>query len=260
MLSGDPIKLSKIFSCLFIFKRFSGLRGELHVYISLKLLVLNATAKYIHVLSSNCFLYEHIQHVSRTKRGFLNFSAKIIPPHLRIVSILGLLSDIQTISDPEYQWIDRIRSPRASNEARQYIIRKSLRDLARNIARKAYSLGANAIFGFKFFLQNIIVFFIHVNKCRFSCRYNEFADIEGESTGQISFRVYGTALKLVLCDKEDAVVEKILYPLISLSILPIPYVLGFAAIVCARVVHILEDDDDIDETKKKSLVLFIFLY
>lgn len=64
---------------------------------------------------------------------------------------MGLVSDIETVNDPEYEWIDRIRTPRASNEARQNIIRKSLRELARNIAQKAHSLGSNAVLGYIMF-------------------------------------------------------------------------------------------------------------
>jgi len=69
-------------------------------------------------------------------------------------------------SDPEYQWIDKIRTPRASNEARQALFAKLSGDfqhkclphylkaikyignVARMISRKVVELGGNAIVGY----------------------------------------------------------------------------------------------------------------
>lgn len=34
----------------------------------------------------------------------------------------GFVEELVVNEDPEYQWIDRIRTPRASNEARQRLI------------------------------------------------------------------------------------------------------------------------------------------
>ncbi|KAM3726653.1 C2 domain-containing protein [Dirofilaria immitis] len=61
---------------------------------------------------------------------------------LSVSDIIGFVSKIASVIDPEYEWIDRIRSPRASNEARQSIIRKSLRELTKDIAEKAHFLYA----------------------------------------------------------------------------------------------------------------------
>lgn len=36
--------------------------------------------------------------------------------------IHGFVEELVVNEDPEYQWIDRIRTPRASNEARQRLI------------------------------------------------------------------------------------------------------------------------------------------
>lgn len=45
-------------------------------------------------------------------------SAPIIP-HGYSCNVLGFVEELVINDDPEYQWIDKIRTPRASNEARQ---------------------------------------------------------------------------------------------------------------------------------------------
>ena len=50
--------------------------------------------------------------------------------------------------DPEYQWIDKIRTPRASNEARQTLFMKLSSTVQRKIGLMALELGANAVLGY----------------------------------------------------------------------------------------------------------------
>ena len=49
--------------------------------------------------------------------------------------------------DPEYKWIDKIRTPRASNEARQTLFLKLSNEVQRRIGVKALDLGGNAVIG-----------------------------------------------------------------------------------------------------------------
>jgi len=51
--------------------------------------------------------------------------------------------------DPEYQWIDKIRTPRASNEARQTLFVKLSGAVQRRIGLKALELGCNAVVGYE---------------------------------------------------------------------------------------------------------------
>lgn len=74
--------------------------------------------------------------------------------------------------DPEYQWIDKIRTPRASNEARQTLFFKLSGELQRKIGVKALDLGGNAVIG-----------------------YSQCFDLEGESG--IVARGIGTAITLI---------------------------------------------------------------
>lgn len=45
--------------------------------------------------------------------------APIIPHGYQVQAIHGFVEELVVNDDPEYQWIDKIRTPRASNEARQ---------------------------------------------------------------------------------------------------------------------------------------------
>lgn len=49
-------------------------------------------------------------------------AAASIPRCYRAVLVHGFVEELVVNEDPEYQWIDRIRTPRASNEARQRLI------------------------------------------------------------------------------------------------------------------------------------------
>lgn len=49
-------------------------------------------------------------------------AATSIPRCYRAVMVHGFVEELVVNEDPEYQWIDRIRTPRASNEARQRLI------------------------------------------------------------------------------------------------------------------------------------------
>lgn len=52
------------------------------------------------------------------------FSAPCIPIGYRAQVIHGFVEELVVNDDPEYQWIDKIRTPRASNEARQVVFLK----------------------------------------------------------------------------------------------------------------------------------------
>lgn len=60
--------------------------------------------------------------ISRSITDFFFLTATSIPKCYRAVIIHGFVEELVVNEDPEYQWIDRIRTPRASNEARQRLI------------------------------------------------------------------------------------------------------------------------------------------
>ena len=54
----------------------------------------------------------------------LSFVATEVPQGYRLQIINGFVEELVVNDDPEYQWIDKIRTPRASNEARQRLFSK----------------------------------------------------------------------------------------------------------------------------------------
>lgn len=98
--------------------------------------------------------------------------APVIPHGYHAQIIHGFVEELIVNDDPEYQWIDKIRTPRASNEARQTLFFKLSGELQRKIGVKAIDLGGNAVIG-----------------------YSQCFDLEGESG--IVARGIGTAITLI---------------------------------------------------------------
>lgn len=104
----------------------------------------------------------------------------------------GFVEELVVEDDPEYQWLDKIRTPRATNEARQTIFLKLSNEVQRRIGLKVLELGANAVIGLVIFR----IYFIPIFRIYFfSVRYNQYFDLEGESG--IVVRGIGTAVTLV---------------------------------------------------------------
>lgn len=59
--------------------------------------------------------------------------APTIPQGYQAKIINGFVEELIVDDDPEYQWIDKIRTPRASNEARQTLFLKLSGELQRKI-------------------------------------------------------------------------------------------------------------------------------
>lgn len=75
------------------------------------------------------------------------FSATVIPQGYYAQIIHGFVEELVVTDDPEYQWIDKIRTPRASNEARQTLFFKISGEIQRKIGLKALDLGGNSVIG-----------------------------------------------------------------------------------------------------------------
>lgn len=58
-----------------------------------------------------------------------------------------MVEELVVSDDPEYHWIDKIRTPRASNEARQTLFFKLSGEVQRRIGLKVLDLGGNAVIG-----------------------------------------------------------------------------------------------------------------
>lgn len=67
--------------------------------------------------------------------------------------IHGFVEELVVSDDPEYKWIDKIRTPRASNEARQILFFKLSGEVQRKIGLKALDLGGNAVIGYIYYIH-----------------------------------------------------------------------------------------------------------
>ncbi|CAH2095069.1 unnamed protein product [Euphydryas editha] len=113
-----------------VFDTMHGIRGELNVIVKVELF-----SDFNKYKTSSC--------------GVQFFHCPMIPPGYRATAIHGFVEELIVNDDPEYQWIDKIRTPRASNEARQVAFIKLSNQVQRLIGLKAAELGANAVVGYQ---------------------------------------------------------------------------------------------------------------
>nr|XP_037867858.1 C2 domain-containing protein 5 isoform X4 [Bombyx mori] len=113
-----------------VFDTMHGIRGELNVIVKVELF-----SDFNKYKTSSC--------------GVQFFHCPMIPPGYRANSIHGFVEELVVNDDPEYQWIDKIRTPRASNEARQVAFIKLSNQVQRLVGLKAAELGANAVVGYQ---------------------------------------------------------------------------------------------------------------
>lgn len=136
-----------------IFDTMHGIRGEVQIVVKLDLF-----SDFNRFRSSSC--------------GVKVFFCAGVPEGYALQAIQGFVEELIVNDDPEYQWIDKIRTPRASNEARQMLLWKLAGEAQRKVGLKALELGGNAVLG-----------------------YQQNYDLEGESG--IVLRCIGTAVTLV---------------------------------------------------------------
>lgn len=84
-------------------------------------------------------------------------------------------------------------------------------------------------------------------------RYHEFVDVEGDATELITFRAFGTAVRLSQTVGKVAAAESIVYHVLSLKVLPNIYSYKYGFVVCARSAQVLTDDSDAATTRKKFI-------
>lgn len=113
-----------------VFDTMHGIRGELNVIVKVELF-----SDFNKYKTSSC--------------GVQFFHCPMIPPGYRATAIHGFVEELVVNDDPEYQWIDKIRTPRASNEARQVAFIKLSNQVQRLVGLKAAELGANAVVGYQ---------------------------------------------------------------------------------------------------------------
>ncbi|XP_039759828.1 uncharacterized protein LOC120633627 isoform X1 [Pararge aegeria] len=113
-----------------VFDTMHGIRGELNVIVKVELF-----SDFNKYKTSSC--------------GVQFFHCPMIPPGYNATAIHGFVEELIVNDDPEYQWIDKIRTPRASNEARQVAFINLSNQVQRLVGLKAAELGANAVVGYQ---------------------------------------------------------------------------------------------------------------
>lgn len=112
-----------------IYDTIHGIRGEISVVVKVD-------------------LFNDLNRFRQSSCGVKFFCTTSIPKSYRAVVIHGFVEELVVNEDPEYQWIDRIRTPRASNEARQRLISLMSGELQRKIGVKVLEMRGNAVVGY----------------------------------------------------------------------------------------------------------------
>ncbi|XP_066247482.1 C2 domain-containing protein 5 [Euwallacea similis] len=153
LATGDNNPYHEISGWIPVYDTMHGIRGEVNVTVKVE-------------------LFSDFNRFRQSSCGVYFFYSPSIPQGYQANIINGFVEELIVDDDPEYQWIDKIRTPRASNEARQTLFFKLSGELQRKIGVKALALGGNAVIG-----------------------YRQSFDFEGESG--IVARGIGTAVTLV---------------------------------------------------------------
>ncbi|XP_059041725.1 C2 domain-containing protein 5 isoform X9 [Mustela lutreola] len=112
-----------------IYDTIHGIRGEINVIVKVD-------------------LFNDLNRFRQSSCGVKFFCTTSIPKCYRAIIIHGFVEELVVNEDPEYQWIDRIRTPRASNEARQRLISLMSGELQRKIGLKVLEMRGNAVVGY----------------------------------------------------------------------------------------------------------------
>ncbi|XP_048513656.1 uncharacterized protein LOC105693991 isoform X2 [Athalia rosae] len=165
-----------------VYDTMHGIRGEVNIIVKVE-------------------LFSDFNKFRQSSCGVQFFCSPIIPHGYHAQVIHGFVEELVVNDDPEYKWIDKIRTPRASNEARQTLFFKLSGEVQRKIGLKALDLGGNAVIG-----------------------YHQCFDLEGESG--IVARGIGTAVSLVkMHDVSSVPVENMTAE--ELALLGLPRKLSF---------------------------------
>ncbi|KAI5729779.1 hypothetical protein M8J76_006565 [Diaphorina citri] len=135
-----------------VYDTMHGIRGEVNVIVKVD-------------------LFTDFNKFRQSSCGVQFFNSSVIPQGYTAQVIHGFVEELVVSDDPEYQWIEKIRTPRASNEARQTTFFKLSGEVQRKIGLKVLELGGNCVIG-----------------------YHQVFDLEGESG--IVVRGIGTAVTL----------------------------------------------------------------
>ncbi|XP_050497195.1 C2 domain-containing protein 5 isoform X2 [Diabrotica virgifera virgifera] len=128
--NGDSSIHHEISGWLPVYDTMHGIRGEVNITVKVE-------------------LFSDFNRFRQSSCGVQFFYSPTVPQGYQAKLIHGFVEELVVYDDPEYQWIDKIRTPRASNEARQTLFFKLSGELQRKIGVKTLNLGGNAVIGYK---------------------------------------------------------------------------------------------------------------
>jgi len=114
-----------------IYDSLKGVRGELNVLVRLE-----------YFGDRNPF--------KDSSAGVQFFSITSIPPGMQLISILDFVEELVLDSDPEYDWSDKIRATRVSNDVRQRKLFELAGRVRKVFGKKVLDMGGNAVLGYRF--------------------------------------------------------------------------------------------------------------
>ncbi|KAA3675054.1 uncharacterized protein DEA37_0010285 [Paragonimus westermani] len=85
----------------------------------------------------------------RSKSSELRAFCCGVPNGYAIDFLIGFIQELVMNDDPEHQWIEKIRTSRASNEARQRLFSRLSGELQRKMGVKVLNLGGNSVIGYQ---------------------------------------------------------------------------------------------------------------
>ncbi|KAF2368052.1 C2 domain [Trinorchestia longiramus] len=160
-----------------VYDTMHGLRGEVAVVLKVD-------------------LFSDFNRFRQSSCGVHFFFSPEIPATFTCQRVVGLVEELVKNHDPEYEWIDKIRSPRASNEAKQTLFCKLSGMMQRKIGLKVLDMGGNAVLGYRVDHGVVLLVLSQLEQTIMShFRYRQCFDLEGESG--IVVRGLGTAVVLV---------------------------------------------------------------
>eukprot|EP00092_Neocalanus_flemingeri_P010834 GFUD01011666.1.p1 GENE.GFUD01011666.1~~GFUD01011666.1.p1 ORF type:complete len:988 (+),score=330.13 GFUD01011666.1:124-3087(+) len=113
-----------------VYDTMHGIRGEVHIIVKVE-------------------LFSDLNKFRQSSCGVQFFCCPEVPEGFKAQFVPGFVEELVVNDDPEYKWIDKIRTPRASNEARQLLFSKLSGEVRRKIGLKALELGGNAVIGYR---------------------------------------------------------------------------------------------------------------
>lgn len=129
-INGESTTHRELFGWIPVYDTMHGIRGEVNIIVKVE-------------------LFSDLNRFRQSSCGVQFFYSSVVPEGFIAKTVHGFVEELVVNDDPEYQWIDKIRTPRATNEARQTLFLKLSGELQRKIGVKALNLGGNAVIGYK---------------------------------------------------------------------------------------------------------------